>query len=99
MRPSVTPSKTVNLSQLTVELGGAGLCRNEETGEIVAAEGAAITQQQLEDAVSAHVAVFPEPPPTLEELATEVRGIRERAAAADVSDPDARMVRDAVAGQ
>lgn len=41
-------------------------------------------------------------PPTPEEriaaLEVEVRGIRERAAAADVAGEDARKVRDAVAG-
>lgn len=58
-RPTVTPDKPINLEQLTAELGGAGLCRDDETGEIVAAEGADVTQQQLEDAVAAHTAVFP----------------------------------------
>lgn len=61
-RPRVTPGKDVNLSQLDRELGGVGLCRNDETGEIVAATGSPVTQQQLEDAVVGHTAVFPPDP-------------------------------------
>ena len=39
-----------------------------------------------------------EPPLTPQELTDEVRGIRQRVAAADVATDDARAIRDAVAG-
>jgi hypothetical protein len=61
-RPTVTPDKPVNLEQLTAELGGLGLCRSEETWEIVPADDTDLTQQQLEDAVAAHAAEFPPDP-------------------------------------
>jgi FAD/FMN-containing dehydrogenase len=59
-RPRATPAKDVYLSQLDTELGGVGLSRNDETGEIVAP--ASVTQQQLDDAIAAHSAVFPPDP-------------------------------------
>lgn len=96
-RPRVTTDKMINLEQLTAELGGVGLCLGD--GVIVAAEGAQVTQQQLEDAVTAHVAVFPPPPPTIEELAAEVQGIKDRAAAkAAEASPSAKDVAASVAG-
>lgn len=54
-RPTVLTTKVVHLAQLAFEAGGA-LCRNSETGAIVAADGAQITQAGLEGAVDAHVA-------------------------------------------
>ena len=55
VRPRVPLDGTrVNVAQLTAELGGAGLCVSET--EVVAAEGAQITQAQLAAAVATHVA-------------------------------------------
>lgn len=44
--------KTVNLAQLSAELGGVGLAASET--EVVAAEGVSLTKAQLTAAVAAH---------------------------------------------
>lgn len=77
-RARVTPNKTVALEQLDAELGGPGLSRNDETGEIVAPEP--VTQKQLDDAVASHTATFP-PDPVAEfheavKAATDVEGLK-----------------------
>lgn len=59
-RPRVTPTKDINLVQFAAELGDDRLARNDETGELV--HNGDVTQQQLEDAVAAHVAETPPDP-------------------------------------
>ena len=63
-----TTDKAINLSQLDKELGGFGLCMNEENAnaKIVAIpEHSPVTLIQLETGIAAHKAVFVET--TLEE--------------------------------
>lgn len=93
-RPRVTTTKTLNLPQLDTELGGRGLCSGE--GVVVVAEGSPVTQQQLEDAVAAHVAAVPPDPQaefdaaidaatTLDELKAALKGTAGRAGRAAAS--------------
>ena len=61
---TTTTNKTINLTQLDKELGGFGLCMNEEdpTKKIVAvADGSAVTLAELEAGIAAHNAIFVEP--------------------------------------
>ena len=58
-RPTVTTSKDINLSQLDAELGGFGLCgdENDPAAKIVmVANESSVTQSDLAAAVDAHVA-------------------------------------------
>jgi hypothetical protein len=58
-RPTVTTSKDINLSQLDAELGGFGLCgdENDPAAKIVmVATESSVTQSDLAAAVDAHVA-------------------------------------------
>jgi len=53
-------SKEINLSQLSKELGGKGLIadfNDDKKKVITAAEGVTLSDKDLEDAISAHVAV------------------------------------------
>jgi len=53
-------SKEINLTQLTNELGGRGLIADFNDPQkklILAAEGSSVTEQELESAIAAHVAV------------------------------------------
>lgn len=75
MRPTVTTDKDINLSQLDAELGGHGLCAdlNDSQAKIVSvADESPVTQEQLQAAVDAHVAVFPPDPPSYESLVQAV---------------------------
>jgi len=66
-------SKVINLSQLDKELGGLGLCMNEEdpANKIIGiADESTLTLAELEAGIAAHVAVFPVP--TLEEKLASV---------------------------
>jgi hypothetical protein len=61
---TTTTSKEINLTQLDKELGGFGLCMNEENPQekiIGIAEGSTLTLAQLKAGISAHVAIFPQP--------------------------------------
>lgn len=52
-------SKEINLGQLTVELGGKGLIANFNNPEkkiILPADGVELTEDELKDAIAAHVA-------------------------------------------
>jgi hypothetical protein len=52
-------SKEINLTQLDQELGGQGLCANFNDPKkklIVPADNSTITEEQLKDAIAAHVA-------------------------------------------
>ena len=58
-KPTVTTSKDINLSQLDAELGGFGLCadENDPAAKIVmVANESSVTQDDLAAAVDAHVA-------------------------------------------
>lgn len=58
---TTTTSKEINLTQLDQELGGFGLCMNEENPNekiIGVAEGSSLTLAQLEAGIEAHKAVF-----------------------------------------
>jgi len=70
----ITVNKKVNLTQLDQELNGEGLIASvDENREIIAvalAENNSATQEQLQVALDAHVAIFSEP--TLEEKLTTV---------------------------
>lgn len=75
-RPRVATSKRIDLALLAEELG-APLCEGD--GVIVAAEGADVTQKQLESAVRAHVAP-PEPvaePPLTDDEIRRLRALLE----------------------
>ena len=69
-RPTVTTSKDINLRQLDAELGGFGLCadENDPAAKIVMpATESAVTQDELAAAVDAHVAVPDEDTRTVDE--------------------------------
>lgn len=59
-RVPIPAGKTINLAQLSAEVKAA-LCASPT--EVVAAEGATITQPQLEAGVAAHVPAPPAPAP------------------------------------
>ena len=67
-----TTSKKINLTQLDKELGGFGLCMNEENPNekiIGIPDGSTLTLLELETGIIHHTAIFIEP--TIEEkLAT-----------------------------
>lgn len=74
-KASVTTTKTINLAQLTQELG-AGLCgpgeeklKDGTPATITVADSQNVTQAALEAAIAAHVAVFP---PTRQERIGQV---------------------------
>jgi hypothetical protein len=53
-------SKEINLTQLTDELGGRGLIADFNDPQkklILAAEGSSVTEQELDSAIAAHVAI------------------------------------------
>lgn len=53
-------SKEINLGQLTVELGGKGLIGNFNDPKkkiILPADGVELTEDELKDAIAAHVAI------------------------------------------
>lgn len=73
-RPRVETSKRIDLALLSEEVG-APLCEGD--GVIVAAEGAAVTQKQLEAAVRVHQAP-PEPvaePPLTDDEIRQLRAL------------------------
>lgn len=56
----VQTNKKINLTQLDKELGGFGLCMNEENPEAVivaTAEGNSISEKELKDGIAAHIAI------------------------------------------
>jgi len=57
---TIKTAKKINLDQLDQELGGFGLCLNEENQDekiVGVAEGSPITKEQLEQAVENHIAI------------------------------------------
>ena len=73
-RPSVTTSKDINLSQLDAELGGFGLCSNENDPAakiVMVATESSVTQDELATAVDAHVAAPDEDTRTVDEKLAE----------------------------
>lgn len=57
---TTTTSKEINLSQLDQELGGFGLCMNEENPAqkiIGVADGSSVTKEQLAEAIENHIAI------------------------------------------
>ena len=53
-------SKDINLGQLSKELGGQGLCgdfNDPKKKVIVPADGVELTEDELKDAIAAHVAI------------------------------------------
>jgi hypothetical protein len=55
-------SKNINLDQLNEELGSQGLIANFNDSEhklILVADGSSVSEQELEVAISAHIAVNP----------------------------------------
>jgi len=67
-RPRAETTKAVNLAQLDAELGGHGLCQSGSSADaadpsvtvvVVVASDSPVTQQELDKAIAAHVAVFP----------------------------------------
>ena len=106
-RPRVQlQGKTVNLDQLASELGGAGLCASVD--EVVAAEGAGVTQAQLTQAVGAHVAdsEYRRPGPEkdwrtklqteIDFLTTQAAGFPANPTAAQTSAAIKRLARDLI---
>lgn len=79
-RPRVIAHKAVNLGQLSAELGDVPLNVSEETHEIsVAGDEWTITQDELEAALEAHVAVLPPSSDVLSaERAAKVESVIER---------------------
>ena len=85
-RVRVAANKVINLSQLDQEAGGHGLtgsygdvsCFDEQAvmAEVVAVEGSPVTEAQLASAVEAHVAVWPDPEPTVADLMAEIAALR-----------------------
>ena len=70
---TTTTSKEINLSQLDQELGGFGLCMNEENPNekiIGIANNSSLTLAQLKAGITAHAAIFVEP--TIEEKLASV---------------------------
>jgi uncharacterized membrane protein len=57
-RVRIETKKSVNLAQLDAELGGHGLSQSEH--EIVANYESPVTHEQLDAAIKAHVATYPE---------------------------------------
>jgi len=54
-----TTSKEINLTQLDKELGGQGLCANFNDPKkklIVPADNSTVTEDELKDAIAAHIA-------------------------------------------
>jgi len=79
----VITAKDINLVQLDKELGSYGLCidKNDPKNKIiVTADYSLITQEQLETAISNHIAVF-EVPTLAEKLASVGLSIEELRAA------------------
>jgi hypothetical protein len=80
---TTTTSKEINLSQLDKELGGFGLCMNEENPNekiIGIADESLLTLAKLVDGITAHIAVFTEPT-VAEKLASVGLSIEELKAA------------------
>lgn len=56
----IETDKKINLTQLDKELGGFGLCMNEENPAAVivaTAEGSPVTEKQLRDGIDKHIAI------------------------------------------
>jgi len=76
-------SKTINLAQLDAELGKHGLCMNDENPKakiITVAENSPITDEELDQAIEMHNAVF-EIPSIADKLASVGLSIDELKAA------------------
>jgi hypothetical protein len=72
--PKITTKKEINLEQLDKELNCQGLCadfNDVENKIITTAEFSTITQNELEAAIEAHIAL-PEPELTIEEKLASV---------------------------
>ena len=57
---TIKTSKKINLNQLDKELGGFGLCLNEENPENVIvgiADGSSVTKEELAEAIENHIAI------------------------------------------
>jgi|GEM_PF-6158180 len=56
----INTNKKINLTQLDKELGGFGLCLNEENSDskiVGIADGSSVTKEQLAEAIENHIAI------------------------------------------